>query len=86
MNKTQSPIKVFIGSISPTPLGTVWAAVSQRGLWALEYQVSKTEFVRTCCKRGLMEIEEDEGRLIPILKEVREYLEGKRREFTTPID
>ena len=86
MIKTPSSTKTILGSVSPTPLGEVWAAVNQKGLWALEYQVSKAEFIQVCRQRGLVEIEEDEGRSFPILKEVREYLEGSRREFTTPID
>ncbi len=86
MRNTTSPTKIFIGSVSPTPLGIVWAAVSQRGLWMLEYQVSKTDFIRTCVQRGKVEVGEDDGRLIPILNEVVEYLEGSRKEFTTPVD
>jgi methylated-DNA-[protein]-cysteine S-methyltransferase len=86
MNKTTSPTQIFIGSVSPTPLSVVWAAVSRKGLWALDYRVSRQEFIKLVRRRGPVEILEEKSQVIHVLNEILEFLEGDRNQFATPID
>ena len=38
--------KIAIGTIPASPLGSLWAAVSEHGLVAFDFQVSREEFIR----------------------------------------
>ena len=83
MNKKTT---IFIGQTKDTPLGRVWAAVSDAGLWAVEYQVSQEEFIALVQGRGSVAITENAASTVPVLQEVAEYLQGTRTRFTIPID
>jgi O-6-methylguanine DNA methyltransferase len=83
---TKKPTKLYIGQTKDTPLGRVWAAVSDEGLWVLEYQVPREEFIELVQRRGPVDIAENEEVTSPILQEITEYLEGSRTRFTSPID
>ena len=83
---TQGPTTINIGTTTPTPLGVVWAAVSRKGLWALDYRVSRQEFIKLVRRRGPVEILEEKSQVIHVLKEILEFLEGDRTQFTTPIN
>jgi methylated-DNA-[protein]-cysteine S-methyltransferase len=83
---THSPTTINIGNTTHTPLGIVWAAVSRKGFWALDYRVSREEFIKTVRRRGLVDVLEEESQLNHVLKEILEFLEGDRTQFTTPID
>ena len=77
---------IFIGSIKSTPLGEVWAAVSEHGLVTVEYGVSRKAFeanVRKQTKRG---VEYSPEQVETIVKQIKEYLDGKRRDFDLAID
>jgi O-6-methylguanine DNA methyltransferase len=83
---TQQNITVYIGSEPDTPLGVVWVAASAEGLWALEYGVSKEEFLDTVNKRGAVQVFEDEAKVKPALEQVRAYFSAERNDFDLPID
>jgi len=83
---TQGPTTINIGNTTPTPLGVVWAAVSRKGLWALDYRVSRQEFIKTVRRRGPVDILEEKSQVNHVLKEILEFLEGDRTQFATPID
>lgn len=82
MNK--SPI--IIGSIKSTLLGEVWAAVSERGLVSVEYGVTRAQFESTVRKQTRCEVRYEAQRVDEIVNQVKEYLDGKRRDFDLVID
>jgi O-6-methylguanine DNA methyltransferase len=83
MNKKTT---IYIGQIKNTPLCRVWAAVSDAGLWAVEYQVPREEFIESVQGRGSVALAESATLTAPVLQEVAEYLQGTRTRFTIPID
>lgn len=83
MNKKTT---IHIGQTKETPLGNVWVAVTHAGLWALEYQVPREEFIALAQQRGSVAVAESTARTTPFLQEMAEYLEGTRTHFTIPID
>jgi O-6-methylguanine DNA methyltransferase len=83
MNKKTT---IYFGQTENTPLGNVWVAVSHTGLWALEYQIPREEFITWVQRRGSVVIAESATHTAPFLQEVAEYLEGTRTRFTIPID
>lgn len=83
MNKQTA---IYIGQTKDTPLGNVWVGINQGGLWALEYQVSREEFIKSVLQRGSVVIAENAALTAPVLQEITEYLGGRRTRFTIPID
>jgi methylated-DNA-[protein]-cysteine S-methyltransferase len=77
--------KVYTGKADPTPLGTVWVAVSERGLVAVEIGSTQVEFntyLRQMRFAGLY----DPDQTAEATSQIREYLAGERRDFDLAID
>ena len=77
---------IFIGSIKSTPLEEVWAAVSERGLVSVEYGVTRTQFEKTVYKQTRLEVRYEAQRVDKIVRQIKEYLDGKCRDFDLTID
>ena len=77
---------ISIGCASPTPIGPVWAAVSDRGLVAVEIGGDRDAFIQGLSRRGFRRVEGDPERASAALRQIGEYLAGERREFDLPID
>jgi len=78
--------KIAIGTMPASPLGSLWAAVSEHGLVAFDFQVSREEFIRQIERLGFKNISEDQAQVADVLRQVSEYLAGERRSFDLPID
>jgi methylated-DNA-[protein]-cysteine S-methyltransferase len=63
-----------------TPIGALFLAASEKGLVRLEFQDRVQKM-----KSGV-ELTEDEASLAPYVLELDEYFNGKRREFSFPLD
>ena len=81
MNKT-----IWFGDTADTPLGLVWVAKSETGLWAVEYAVSQGEFELRIKDRGGTRVVYNKDKVKNELDQVNEYLERKRKSFDIPID
>ena len=77
---------IFIGSIKSTPLGEVWAAVSEHGLVTVEYGVTRKVFEANVRKQTKHDVEYAPKQIETIVKQIKEYLDGKRRSFDVVID
>lgn len=77
---------IFIGSIKSTPLGEVWAAVSEHGLVTVEYGVSRKVFEAHVKKQTKSDVEYAPDRVADITQQIKDYVDGKRREFSLTID
>ncbi len=82
---TSSSPKIYLGELNRTPLGDLRLAISNFGLVALEWADSQPE-LDSYLLRLKRPVERNQKLVQPYAKEVREYLKGKRREFTFPID
>ena len=76
---------IYIGELNGTPLGDLRLAASDFGLVAVEWADSQPEF-DSYLQRLKRPIQQNAKKIAPYLKELREYLEGKRSAFTIPID
>ena len=70
---------IHFGELNGTPVGDLRLAVSDQGLIAVEWANTQLDF-----DSYLLPFEPDI--VAPYAEELREYLEGKRREFTFPIN
>lgn len=70
---------LFVARLS-SPVGPLFLAASEKGLVRLEFQDRMQKM-----KSGF-ELTEDETSLAPYVLELNEYFDGKRREFSLPLD
>src|ERR1700690_4466819 len=77
---------ILIGSVHTTRLGEVWAALSARGLIAVEFGVSRLAFEATVRRQTHGEVEYAQRRLTEVTRQIKEYIDGKRRSFDIKVD
>ena len=83
--KTKTPIPIYIGELNRSPLGDIRLAASDFGLIAVEWAKSQPEFDSYLAKLK-RPIIRDDHKIRPYTTELEEYLEGRRKTFTFPID
>jgi len=79
-------LPIYIGRLSSSPIGALWVAVSAMGLVAVEWDVPQEQFSRQLERRFNLEIVYDESHTSSSLRQLSEYLEGNRRQFSLPLD
>ena len=79
-------LPLYIGEVGVTPLGKLWLAASDLGLVAVEWSPSQAEFEAYLAKRFKRPVEHNLDKVKDAARELNEYLTGKRRQFTIPID
>jgi methylated-DNA-[protein]-cysteine S-methyltransferase len=82
---TISSRKIYLSELNDTPLGDLRLIASDPGLLAVEWADSQADLDSLLQKLG-GQLEVNDAKLKPYAKEILEYLRGKRREFTFPID
>jgi methylated-DNA-[protein]-cysteine S-methyltransferase len=78
--------QIVIGGIHTTSLGEVWAALSSRGLVAVEFGVSRARFEDAVRRQTRGEVEYAPGRVSEVARQIKEYVDGERRSFDIKID
>ncbi len=82
---TISSPKIYLGELNSTPLGDLRLAASDLGLLAIEWADSQPELDSILHRLG-RPVEMNGAKLKPYAKEVLEFLNGKRRNFSFPVD
>jgi methylated-DNA-[protein]-cysteine S-methyltransferase len=77
---------ILIGSVDTDRLGKVWAALSARGLIAVEFGVTRLAFEATVRRQMRGVVEYAPGRVAEATRQIKEYIDGKRRSFDIKID
>ena len=77
---------IYIGNTGNTSLGKLWLAVSENGLVAVEFNMDRDEFIRYIQTRFKRPVKFAPRRVAEAASQLSEYLRGKRREFTFPIN
>lgn len=91
-NKTpKSPITnhqstIYINSLSSTPLGRIWFGVTTLGLAAVEIGGDQSAFEQIVRQLGYSKIEVNALHTPQVAVQIREYLEGIRKQFDLSID
>jgi len=76
---------IYTDELNGTPLGDLRLAASDFGLIAIEWADAQPE-LDAFLARFKRSIQQDDRVLAPYIKQMREYLGGKRRTFTIPVD
>ena len=82
---TENTFSIYTGELNGTPLGDLRLAASDFGLVVVEWASAQPEF-DSFLARLKRPILPDTKRIKPYVRELREYLNGKRTAFTIPID
>jgi O-6-methylguanine DNA methyltransferase len=82
---TLTPSIIYLGELNDTPLGDFRLAASDLGLIAVEWADSQAELA-AYLEKLKCPLEPNQKKIAPYVKELREYLNGKRITFTIPID
>ncbi len=77
---------IYIGLLATSPIGPLWVAVTERGLAAVEWSMSQTDFSTLIEHRFHAAVVYDESRAAEPLSQILEYLSGSRRQFDLPLD
>ncbi len=77
---------VYYAESAVSRLAPLWAAVTERGVWAAAYGMGEMDFVAEAGQRGPAKFVYDAKRAAPILKQMGEFLRGKRRRFEVKVD
>ena len=67
-------------------LGLIWAALSERGLWAMSYGIDEEEFRAHILDRGPARPYYDEDTCAAALAQVIDFLDGRRQDFALDVD
>jgi methylated-DNA-[protein]-cysteine S-methyltransferase len=83
--KNTAQTTLYLGELNDTPLGDFRLIASNLGLVALEWANAQPELDAYLKKIRRTAIP-NQKKLAPYVRELREYLNGKRTAFTIPID
>lgn len=78
--------RLYTSHMKHTPLGDLWLAASQVGLVAVDWAKDETKFQEYLVKRFKCPVEKDAGRLAQTTEELYEFMQGRLKIFTIPID
>lgn len=76
---------LLIGRTAQTPLGYLWVALWQDSLAAVSWEGPESQFRENLARRFKESPRRDDSFLIPVARQIEEYLHGRRREFEIPI-
>src|SRR5512139_3974005 len=77
---------VYIGVLPASPVGSLWVAVSDRGLASVEWSMSQADFSKLVERRFNAVVIYDESRTSEPLRQITEYLAGDRRQYDLQLD
>lgn len=90
MQIQKPPLMIHYAMIADTPMGDIWAAMTDKGLVIVEFGLRAEEFTGRVQK--IMKIQNDKACFIPggeaqaAAQQIGEFLQGGRRGFDFPID
>ncbi len=77
---------VYYDVVSHSRVGELYVAVSERGLIALDFGLGEQSFIDRVQRRTKATLVRSRERCAEAMRQVREYLDGKRTRFDLPLD
>lgn len=82
----KEPAEVFYAESTHSRLGPLWVAASRDGLWVASYGRDEAEFRHYIQERGPAAARYAEAPVADALRQIVEFLEGRRRQFDLQVD
>jgi methylated-DNA-[protein]-cysteine S-methyltransferase len=82
-----TPSKIYVGKIASSLAGPLWVAVTDQGLYAVEFEKPEADFFQVLKRRApqaaiqLAQVQSDSPS-----RQINEYFEGKRQAFDLSLD
>jgi len=76
----------YTGVLRSSPLGDIWLAATEQGLAAIEWSPDEAAFGVYLTRRFKRPLQASPDILTPALRQLEEYLHGRRKVFNLPID
>ena len=86
MSRRQIVPTAYYGEAAVSRLAPLWVAVTERGLWAASYGIDEEEFRAQILDRGRAIPIYAPGKTVITLKQMEEFLAGKRKRFDLKVD
>ncbi len=86
MSQPKKVPTVYYGESPFSKLAPLWAAVTTRGIWSASYGIDEEEFRAQILERGRVIPIYDAKKAAPVLKQMEEFLAGKRKAFDVKVD
>ena len=84
---TQSPKTIYYCQIASTLAGPLWVAVTERGLYAIEFDKPEADFLRIIGRRAPQaSLLHGEAQTAAVCQQISEYFQGRRQAFEMSID
>jgi methylated-DNA-[protein]-cysteine S-methyltransferase len=77
--------QIIFDVVQNTPVGSVWVAVSELGLVAVQIGGDRDAFPRWLAARFGVPVFHHKPRIAKIISQIQEYLQGERKTFDTKI-
>ncbi len=82
----QVPSRLYYDRLRHTPLGDLFLAVSEKGVVAVEFAASESSFLRRLHARTGARPIHSPDRTVEAIRQLREYLAGRRSQFDLALD
>ncbi len=82
----QAKSGLYFGETEQTSIGKFWLAVSDLGLVAVEWGLTRAEFEAYLIKRFKRPVQYDPQRILEAARQINTYLSGIQQTFTLEID
>lgn len=86
LRETVETASVYYDRVRGTPVGDLWVAVTEAGLAAVEFGGAEAGFVRRLARRIGRRPVRSTARTRAASRELRQYFQGRRREFSLAVD
>ena len=86
MSQPKRVLTVYYAESPVSRLAPLWAAVTARGIWAASYGIDEEEFRAQILERARVIPIYDANKPAPALKQMDEFLAGKRKGFDLKVD
>lgn len=86
MNAKRKLPLLFYASKPHKRLGTLWAAVSEQGVWSAAYALDEARFCDHILERGPAQLVKQAAPVAAVLAQMQEFLAGTRRRFEVTVD
>ena len=80
------PPKIYYDEIPNSPIGNVWIAISDKGLFEIDFDIGEDEFLANTQKMIRARFIRDEEMVAPFLIKVKQYLSGKITVLDVEVD
>lgn len=82
----KEPARVYVGRLTSSPIGPMWLALSRQGLAMVEWEMPQADFIRLVEQRLNATAILSEEHTREAIRQLDNYLEGHRQEFSIPVD